>query len=138
MKKLLFISMLFMGCLAAGVLTSCGGDDDSDGGGGVSGCYAAWDGVLTDGKTKVYHVIRILGSNSLEYYTGVSEGYGDGFTKPFPGKSGWYYNPNSPMETLIYSIKDNQMFVTGRGWVYIIGNNGKTLTNEGTVFTKIN
>ncbi len=135
MRKVLLFYMLLITSLTTGILVSCNSDDD--GGGGVSGCYASWDSVCRDGKTKVYHVIRILGSNSLEYYTGVAEGNADNFTVPFPGKSGWYYNPNSPMETLIYSIKGNQLFVTGRGYVYIIGDNGKTLTNEGTVFTKI-
>ena len=133
MRKVLLFSM-FIVCLTAGVLVSCSSDDD---GGGVSGCYACRDGICRDGKTKVYHVIRILGSNSLEYYTGVAEGNADDFTVPFPGKSGWYYNPNSPRETLIYSIQGNQLFVNGRGWVYIIGDNGKTLTNEGSVFNKI-
>ena len=40
--------MLFMGCLAAGVLTSCGSDDDSDGGGsnGSSGGGKS-NGVIT-------------------------------------------------------------------------------------------
>ncbi|MDY6437886.1 MAG: hypothetical protein SPK85_02080 [Prevotella sp.] len=136
MKKLLFISMLFMGCLAAGVLTSCGGDDDSDGGGGVSGYYAAWYGVCSDGKTKYYRVFHILGSNSLNYYKGVAEKYADDFTKPFPGKSGWYYS-SSP-ETLIYTIKDNQLFVPELGSVFIISNNGKTLSSDGTDYTKIN
>ena len=54
MKKLLLYSMLLMGCMSAGVLTSCGSDGDSDGGGSSDGGFdrpapenASADGFMT-------------------------------------------------------------------------------------------
>ena len=47
MKKLLLYSMLLMGCMSAGVLTSCGSDGDSDGGGSSDGSTGKSNGVIT-------------------------------------------------------------------------------------------
>jgi hypothetical protein len=47
MKKLLLYSMLLMGCMSAGVLTSCGSDGDSDGGGNSDSSTGKSNGVIT-------------------------------------------------------------------------------------------
>lgn len=132
-RTLMLISMIAVSICFN--LLSCGSDGETEEDitpSSLSGLYYHQDNL---GPRSVYNFIN---SNTVETYgdlTPRSEKYKDGYSVPFPLRSGWYYyEPNKQVWT--YSIVDNKIIIPMCEKIFTISGNSLLLEGTNYIYLK--